>query len=332
MRAINVFSPTFDEFDGYGRVALGIGSCFRSEGFHVNEITKGGSPNPIRPTFGGVYLGYPTSFDGYGPMASRGPKIAFTMFESTILPHGWVDSLNRCDLVIVPSQWCKNTFAENGVSTPIHVIPLWTDNAFRFIERKWEPPFRFLTIGDRWHRKGWEVALSSFYKLFGEDENFQIVLKARGDKFFKPFLNRNARVVLKDMSDEELAELYGSCHFMLFPSKGEGFGLPPREFAATGGIAIATNWGGLSDNISSWGVPIHSTEKPAWKNNPDLRQCGVWGEPDQRNLEETIMSLMTLSNYDLQSMAIEFADFCETTYSIDRFKRDILKVLGEFYG
>ena len=50
-----------------------------------------------------------------------------TMWESTIVPA--VETLNRTELVLVPCDWCAETFAASGVARPIRVVPLGMDPA-----------------------------------------------------------------------------------------------------------------------------------------------------------------------------------------------------------
>lgn len=47
--------------------------------------------------------------------------------------------------------------------------------------------------------------------------------------------------------DDELRKIYNSCNLFLFPSRAEGFGLPPMEAMACGCAVIATNVGGVPD-------------------------------------------------------------------------------------
>ena len=52
---------------------------------------------------------------------------AYTMWETDTLPSGAVAALNRCGLVIVPTQWGADCFRANGVMAPIEVVPLGHD-------------------------------------------------------------------------------------------------------------------------------------------------------------------------------------------------------------
>lgn len=47
--------------------------------------------------------------------------------------------------------------------------------------------------------------------------------------------------------DDELRNIYNSCDLFLFPSRVEGFGLPPMEAMACGCAVVSTDVGGVSD-------------------------------------------------------------------------------------
>ncbi|MGA8262241.1 MAG: hypothetical protein WB783_18705 [Arenicellales bacterium] len=50
-------------------------------------------------------------------------KIGGFVCETDLIDANWVTICNRFDLIIVPSRWCRDTFARSGVTTPITIIP-----------------------------------------------------------------------------------------------------------------------------------------------------------------------------------------------------------------
>src|SRR5690606_12701591 len=120
------------------------------------------------------------------------------------------------------------------------------------------------------------LAAQAFNKAFGDDMRYRLILKSRTDAVNVSISNPNIEIIAQDMSDEEMCQLYHRAHVMLFPTRGEGFGLPPREFAATGGLAMATNWGGTAENIDRWGIPIEHAMEPAY--NTTSKWAGTVGE------------------------------------------------------
>lgn len=303
MDVLSIYAPSWDPYDSYGIIANELARYLGQRGVHVNAMHANGEVyhetqardvqqivrRPVEPVFGGIHLGYPTAYDRRGAMGALGPKVAITMFESTQLPEGWAEILNRCAAVIVPSRWQGEVFEACGVRVPVHVIPLGIGAAYRAVERDPErKPYTFLAIADRGRRKGWFLAAAAFAQAFGRDVDYQLVLKARvGEALFR-IEAPNVTVLRQDMTEQELQTLYASADCMVFPSAGEGFGLPPREFAATGGTVIATDWSGTADDLPEWGYPLAYDLVPAWKGEPGREGLGVWARPGVDDLAQTM--------------------------------------------
>lgn len=330
MKAVSIYAPQWDKADSYGilarRLAEGIEAC----GLHVNRLGLDNEDGVIIPAPGGILLGYPTLYDKYGILARLGKRIAVTMFESTKLPEGWVEGLNQCAAVIVPAGFLVEIFRAEGVTVPIHVVPLGINEAYIKVQRqpRGDRPFTFLAIADRGLRKGWDLAWHAFRKAFHDSSQHKLILKCR-EKGMKNLssADSNVEILRGDLDDDEMAALYARCDAMVFPTRGEGFGLPPREFVATGGRAIVTNWGGTADHIEFWGFGIPYKLVPAWMGHDRFYGLGEWAEPDVDALS-LLMKVMgtkkdVVDNSDLYRRNII------SLYSWQRFAEKIFQIYQE---
>jgi glycosyltransferase involved in cell wall biosynthesis len=326
MTIVNVCSPTFDPCDSYGILATELVDGLGSLGWDVNTIGSKAPNRSIRIAPGGILLGYPTLHKTYGAMSNIGPKLALTMFESTVLPDGWVDRLNKCDAVVVPARWLVRVFRQNGVAVPIHVVPLGINDVYKgYSPRTKKTPFTFIAIGDRGLRKAWNKVIFAFNQAFGDNMDYRLIIKSRN--LGMSLNNPNIEVIKEDYTDEQMAALYRRSHVMVFPSSGEGFGLPPREFAATGGISLATNWGGTADDISQWGIPLPYQIVDAWDDRSDWRgSMGHWASVDQDDIVQVMESVAANYYGSYKSIGAQSAGFVAAHYRWSVFTSKIASI------
>jgi glycosyltransferase involved in cell wall biosynthesis len=299
--SVNVFAPFWEIEDSYGRVANELADGIEALGVHVNRYGEGTprvGERPHRLSLGGFLLAYPTNFKYMGGLSNLGMRVAITMFESTKLPPGWADVLNRMNAVIVPSQWNAEMFKGEGVTVPVYRVPLGISNAYLKVKRRGDTkrPYTFLVIADRGSRKRWDKVMDAFYLAFQQDTRVRLVMKSRLPLGFN-VSNPNIEMVSGDYTDEQMARLFTRCDCIVSATSGEGFDLPPREFAATGGLAIVTNWGGSSDDLPCWGLGIRSKGLvPAWKGEKSLDGVGEWADADVEHLSQLMK--MVVDNRD----------------------------------
>jgi glycosyltransferase involved in cell wall biosynthesis len=347
MSIVNIYAPNhIDPFDSYGLIACELAEHLEKMGAYVNLLalgerhslghsaeTKAITQHPITAAFGGLFLGYPTSYEKHdNPLASMGRRVAVTMFESSIVPDGWVEALNKMNAVIVPSTFCRDVFTDCGVNVPMHVIPLGISETFKPYWRPHYPqrPYTFLAIGDRGRRKNVDAALQAFLLAFDGDMNHRLVIKTRDNKKRSgiTFTNPNIDVISQDLTEDELYRLYCDCDCMIFPSRAEGFGLPPREFAATGAPAIATNWSGLADDIDTWGIPLEYKLATAdWQGSRNLegQDLGQWAEPEIEHLAD-LMKCISQHKQAYRIRAHQAASEIHGLYSWQSFAKGVYNV------
>jgi glycosyltransferase involved in cell wall biosynthesis len=228
---------------------------------------------------GGIALGYPTTFDHLHVPLDAAPILAVTTFESDMLPLDWDVILNECAGISTPSVFSKDVFESAGIVVPIVVNPEGLNGGYVYKARTGEKPFTFLAIADRGVRKNWVGIAQAFVRAFGDNPDYHLILKMRRQDEGLTATNPNITFICDDYSEAEMVGLYQRCDCMVFATRGEGFGRPPREFARTGGLVLATNWSGLRDDIEKWGDPIDEYQlMPAWNKHPYFEGVGQWAD------------------------------------------------------
>lgn len=301
---LNFLSYTFDHRDGYGRHArllmrglvrsgTGVqplvtdlldwdGWMLRAAGIDFSRLT-------IAIMSAGAFRGLP------------GRQWGISMYESTRIPEGWAANIaTHLERLIVPCEWNAEVFRANGVPgrVPIDVVGEGIDPAeFPYIPRQNRSrPFTFLALGDRGMRKGDDLVWSAFFKAFDpKKEDVRLVVKARAGNHAALDLTRNPKWLSLWREDvASMADVYHQADCFVLPTRGEGWGLPAREAAATGLPVIATRFGGTAVHIDHWGIPIDQyTLQPSVLG-------GEWAEPD---LDELIARMRWV--YDHQDEALE---------------------------
>jgi glycosyltransferase involved in cell wall biosynthesis len=223
--------------------------------------------------------------------------IAFTMFEATKLPPGWAAEINRyARALIVPCQWNAEVFRANGVTVPIRVVK-WGVDAEDYPLREvmvWAPraggprPYTFLWSGTPDRRKGYDLAYRCFWQAFGHDPSVRLVMHFRRRPVgLVGSRDPNVRIIEGMFDRPTLRLMLARADCFVFPSRGEGWGAPPREAAATGLPVIATHHGGLAEDIEHWALPLRvKGSSQADFGIPEWTDIGEWAEPDPDHLIE----------------------------------------------
>lgn len=181
-------------------------------------------------------------------------RIEIYNYETTILPAGWADLLNRyTDLILPSSTFQKRIFEKNGVdSKKIHVIPhgieadLFNPSVPPFDLKN--NKFKFLSVGIPHARKGFDVLLQSFAEEFASTEPVCLIIKTRKkmdprtrhhyeinimDEIARVQKNaKTAEIILISGDYKHLAGLYTACDCYISPTRSEGFGMTMLEAIA----------------------------------------------------------------------------------------------------
>ena len=224
------------------------------------------------------------------------------MFESTATPLHWTEPMNLCRRIMTPCETSKQAFQSRGVRVPIHVVPQGVNpDAWPIVDRRHrEQPFTFLIAGGLTYRKNPIGAVRAFLAAFPGNNDVRLVIKTRGGKAgFTDWLKqipRDDRIVTiaENSTPKQMFDLFASADAFVWPSRGEGFGLPPVHAMSTGLPLIVSDNSGMSqycDDRHNYPIPCKEVPVPRCADGgypEEWGDCGNWWEPDFDALVETM--------------------------------------------
>lgn len=279
----------------------------------------------------------------------KGKKFYWTVFE-TDRPHpGYENWLEKFDHLIVPSQWGKTCLENYGIpGRKISVVPEGVDPEVYYPEWYKEPKLikRFLMVGKFETRKGYREAFQAFNIAWQTNKNIELHVKAdwitpngpRPHPGFTDLLNEFSHLPITDYNglgtQKVMRELYQSADYFLFPSFGEGWGLPLIEAIACGAFAIACNTSGQSEflkKIEGLYAPIPfkleavecETFKKAYVYSDGID--GKWAIPEILSLARIIS---ICSNVNFRSQSLNASETLREQFCWDRSVEKLLEVVS----
>jgi glycosyltransferase involved in cell wall biosynthesis len=241
----------------------------------------------------------------------------------------WVSACNNMDMIIVPSQHAKSSLTNSGlVLKPIVIVPeAYSDE---IVAEKlhsnlptFSTSFNFLVFGQLTgnnpnnDRKNLFYTLKWLCDIFKDDKDVGIVLKTnagRNTKIDRRVIRNVIGNILTesrkgmfprvhllhgDMPNEEVAALYRhpQVKALVALTRGEGYGLPILEAAASGLPVIATGWSGHTDflnkgkyvNIAYQLIDVH----PSRIDGKIFVQGTRWANPSEEDAKKRIAKFRT---------------------------------------
>lgn len=314
-----------NSYEGYGRAEIGfLKGCYEL-GLGVDFYP---SPDTISLQFGNPKW-------GASPFMQGQRRWLFTMIESNQASQQWVDNINsHYERIIVPTCEMIDMMRDSGVIVPIHHIPLGVD-AFPMPHKKRPEtsPFVFMSYSYGDIRKGAELAVMAFRMLYEDNPNYRLVVKARDGfeiAWLQSIQTEQISLVGGAIAEQDLNALWDSVHCFVFPSRAEGFGLPPRESTLQGIPSIATQWLGMAD-AHEWGYPLSvSSMRPCqYMKEVNNRVGALWAEPSFDDLLHWMQWIPT--HYEQALIAnTQHRDYLLSNFTWKQVASEFMLLLGEY--
>jgi glycosyltransferase involved in cell wall biosynthesis len=241
-------------------------------------------------------------------------KIAFTTTEVDGIPKDWVQCLNEMDEVWATSEFSRLAFVRSGITVPTFNIGEGVDPNYFHPEIPGYPnppkeKFRFLSNFAWGRRKGVDVLFEAFRKEFNDNEDVCLMLKV-----LPSYAGHNIKDELKlvyerkgsapvylydiELPRWELGRLYNTASAFVWPSRGEGYGLPAIEAIACGLPVLATNYSAHLEFLTKDGKPRPGVELIDGKLEKYIKGDSIyyhgfnWFEPSVDDLRKKMRKMV----------------------------------------
>lgn len=198
----------------------------------------------------------------------KGNKAYLQMvWETDPMPSYWnqIFESNMFTGFIAPSQFVARLMKAKTTKEIYHIPHFINTDAFSRIDlerKKKENIFSVLTIGQWTKRKGNEDAIAAFARALGDKPDCRLIVKYTGLKDVQMNIDDQIRIIMRMNTPQivtpvlvsgdnlpfgDLLNLFKMSSVLLFPSRGEGFGLPLAEAMSVGIPIIYTNWSATAE-------------------------------------------------------------------------------------
>jgi len=273
--------------------------------------------------------------------------IGMTVWETDKIHPLWTKYINEVDKVIVPCEWNQQVFENCGVYKPIEVIPHIFHSSPKVnasIKEIKEDEFVFYCINNWTIRKGFEDLITAYLNEFTSKDKVVLVLKTYKSAYTQEENQKIRNIVediikkyktpakiillLKQMSDEQIAGLHNIGHCFVSLTKAEGFGLGLFEAAGNGIPVICTGYGGQTQFIKDYLIdykliPVEGTPWIKWYKNDQH-----WAQPDI-NHASSLMRYVFNNRSESQLAAAYNMRNIEENFNLKVVTNKLIKFLNE---
>jgi glycosyltransferase involved in cell wall biosynthesis len=292
------------------------------------------------------------------PRVSRAKTLTYIVTEfgleksSFIAPAIAMDAYNSGeDLVVTPSRWSRDRILDFGMNEAgVRVVPHGVDHSVFFpLEQEERTVLRknlgidkdvivFLNVGAPIWNKGIDLLLMAFAQVHQKTPRTRLIIKDGSQLYgigFQSILSKFAQdhpslvsqsliesisVVSGNITQGQLAQLYGVCDCYVTPYRAEGFNLPALEALACGRPLIVSSGGATDDFCHGAAV---SRIPSAFRRGPlGGYSAACWVEPYVPALVELMGEAVARGPIypNLQTAAVEQSQ----SYSWDRVTNSLV--------
>ena len=254
------------------------------------------------------------------------PRILLTMWESTKVNDLIIEILNRFDHIIVPNNYNRDNFINQGLNTNIDVVPLFCDTE-TYVYKQPDIRDKFVFgISNEDPRKNLKKITMCFLKAFVGVKNVELQIKT-SSAISEKILDSRLKYISVKYNKEQLRDWYHNLDVYVSGATCEGWGMMQQESLCCGRPVIYTNYGGLKEFINKEiGFEVDYDEvysTGCWGN-----YAAKWSEFNEQDMIQKM--LYCYNNRDEVVSKGEKAAVTANKYTKNLFIKNLSVVLNQY--
>ena len=274
-------------------------------------------------------------------------NIIYFYWEESRIPSQWVGEFDKLDAILVPTFFVKQVLIDSGVKAQIFVVLNGVNHKLlnikdkKILDANTQKRYRFLNIGSGFPRKGVDILLLAFSEEFTKNDDVCLIIKTFPNIHNEiselinnlKKTNHNCPEIInidRDLDESNIAWLYNNSDCLVYPTRGEGFGLPIAEAMLFKKPVITTNYSGhldfCNDNncflINYKLEPSQTHLKKEWNIK---HSC--WAKPDKHHLKRLMRLVYENKRSDVIKKKTENAYETVVKLTWEKTANDIFEIL-----
>ena len=244
----------------------------------------------------------------------KGKKIGWPIFELDRLTMQECHHVGYCDEIIVCSEWARQIVIEslyNSYKWPhleniVHTIPLGVDTSVFYHQPSQHEATRFFNCGKWEVRKGHDVLIKAFERVFNENDNVELYMMCHNP--FPQVSNESCQrhyksgklaekvfFVNRGGSHIEVANVMRQMDCGVFPARAEGFNMELLESMACGLQVITTNYSAHTEYCTVDNSKLIKIEETETANDGIwFKGQGKWAKIEDEHIDEIAQYMLDI--------------------------------------
>lgn len=254
------------------------------------------------------------------------PRVLLTMWESTRVNDLVVEILSKFTHVIVPNNYNRINFLNQGLNTKIDVVPLFCDTENYVYKDSFIKDKFIFGISNEDPRKNLHKVTMCFLKAFNGIKDVELQIKTCSS-VDQRILDPRLKYINSKYNKEQLRDWYHNLDVYVSGVTCEGWGMMQQESLCCGRPIIYTNYGGLKEFVNNE-IAFEVKYNEVYSTGCWGKHGAKWADFDEQSMIEKM--LYCYSNRNEVISKGKKSSVIASKYSKELFIKNLSDILNQY--